>query len=117
MLKPAHLVLCLWAAAAAGGAAAQGSGYVAGLHSDRRPDGAPPAATQVSLPPDQLARALHGIEGEPPGNVEAIAATGGWWVPLRGAGMTPPYDLRGWHRQQAPAAAATAPDAPSAAGR
>ena len=40
---------------------------------------------------------LRGIEGQPPGNVESVAATGAWWVPLRGPGMTPPYDPRGWH--------------------
>ncbi|MDR2155002.1 MAG: hypothetical protein LBE78_08260 [Burkholderiaceae bacterium] len=103
MLVPARLVFCLLAVTC--GAAAQTLGYVAGLQSDRRPDGAPAAATEFSLPPDRLGRALHGIEGQPPGNVQTVAATGGWWVPLRSAGMTPPYDLRGWHQQERSVAA------------
>jgi hypothetical protein len=94
MTKQLHLILCLLAAA--GGAAAQAPGYVAGLQPDRRPDGAP-LVTSSELTPDQLSRALRGIEGQPPGNVETIAATGRWWVPLRGPGMMPPYDPRGWH--------------------
>jgi hypothetical protein len=103
MTKQLPFLLCLLAVA--GSAAAQAPGYVAGLHPDRRPDGAP-QLTQPDLSADQLSRALHGIEGPPPGNVEAVAATGHWWVPLRGPGMTPPYDPRGWHAGPATASAA-----------
>jgi hypothetical protein len=109
MLKPACLALSLLAVVC--GAAAQAPGYVAGLQPDQRPAGAPPPTTQVNLTPDQLSRALRGIEGPPPGNVEAIAATGSWWVPLRAAGMTPPYDLREWHQGQDVTAGAAAPAA------
>lgn len=91
----------------AGGAVAQTAGYVAGLHPDRRPDGAP-RLEQVTLAPEQLERALHGIEGPAPGNVESIADTGKWWVPLRGPGMNPPYDLRGWHNPSSEVAASAA---------
>jgi hypothetical protein len=104
------LSFCL--VASAGSAAAQTAGYVAGLHPDRRPDGAP-RLEQVTLTPEQLQRALHGIEGPAPGNVESIAATGKWWVPLRGPGMNPPYDLRGWHGDSASASVAASPVAPS----
>jgi len=90
----------------AGSAAGQDAGFVAGLHPDRRPDGAP-QLTQATLTPEQLERALHGIERPVPGNVEEIASTGKWWVPLRRPGMNPPYDPRDWHD-----AAASAP-APS----
>ena len=95
MMDRQVFVFCLLLAAA-GGVAAQDAGFVAGLHPDRRPDGAP-QATQTALTPEQLAQALHGIDRPAPGNVESIAATGRWWVPLRGPGMNPPYDLRGWH--------------------
>jgi len=84
------LMLC------AAGAAAQTAGYVAGLHPDRRPDAAP-QLEETARTPDQLERALHGIEKPVPGNVTSIAATGNWWVPLRQPGMAGPYDLRGWH--------------------
>jgi hypothetical protein len=97
MMKPFFLALCLLALA--GGVAAQAPGHVAGLHPDRRPDGAP-QVTQGDLSAEPLREALRGIEGAPPGNVETIAATGRWWVPLRGPGMLAPYDLRGWHLQK-----------------
>ena len=97
MMKPISLALCLLTLAC--GAAAQTPGTVAGLHPDRRPDGAP-QVTQGEWTAEQLRQALRGIEGVPPGNVETIAATGRWWAPLRGPGMHPPYDLRGWHQQE-----------------
>ncbi|MDR0274866.1 MAG: hypothetical protein LBI48_05935 [Burkholderiaceae bacterium] len=84
------------------GAAAQTAGYVAGLHPDRRPD-AVPQLEEAARTPDQLERALRGIEKPVPGNVASIAATGNWWVPLRRPGMTGPYDLRGWHEGPASA--------------
>jgi len=104
MMDRQFFVSCLLLAAASG-VAAQGSGFVAGLHPDRRPDGAP-QATQATLAPEQLEQALHGIDRPAPGNVESIAATGRWWVPLRRPGMNPPYDLRGWHSSEVGAAGA-----------
>jgi hypothetical protein len=83
--------------ACAVGAVAQTDGYVAGLQPDRRPDMAPPQPTDTVRTSRQLEYALHGIEKPVPGNVESIAATGNWWVPLRYPGMNQPYDLRGWH--------------------
>ncbi|MDR0478646.1 MAG: hypothetical protein LBH31_02335 [Burkholderiaceae bacterium] len=88
------------------GAAAQTSEYVAGLHPDRRPDAAPPGSEPVRTP-EQVVRALHGIDKPVPGNVESIAATGNWWVPLRHPGMNHPYDLRGWHDASASASPIT----------
>jgi hypothetical protein len=92
--------------ACAVGAMAQTGGYVAGLQPDRRPDTAPPQPTETVRTPEQLEHALHGIEKPIPGNVESIAATGNWWVPLRYPGMNQPYDLRGWHNVPVSAAAA-----------
>ncbi len=107
-------LIALALVAAAGGSWAQApAGFVAGLHPDRRPDNAP-QITQQTTSPEALARDLRGIEGQPPGNVETIAATGAWWVPLRGPGMTPPYDPRGWHAPQG--AAATAANGGAASG-
>ncbi|MDR2014393.1 MAG: hypothetical protein LBP99_02045 [Azoarcus sp.] len=78
------------------GAVAQVSEHITGLHPDRRPDEAP-RLTESARAPEQLDRALHGVEKPVPGNVESIAATGNWWVPLRQPGMNGAYDLRGWH--------------------
>ena len=50
---------------------------------------------------------LRGVSQPHPGNVESIAGTGHWWVPLRGPGMTPPYDPRGWHGEAPSSAPAT----------
>ena len=64
------------------------------------PDGKP--AT-----PEQMGCWLRGVSQPHPGNVESIAGTGHWWVPLRGPGMTPPYDPRGWHGEAPSSAPAT----------
>jgi hypothetical protein len=88
----------------------QTAGYVAGLHPDRRPDMAPRLDEAAARTPDQFARVLRGIDKPVPGNVQSIAATGNWWVPLRQPGMMGPYDLRGWHGKAigAPPAAGSA---------
>ncbi|QTD45102.1 hypothetical protein [Ottowia testudinis] len=119
-MKPISLT-ALALAALAGNSLAQAPGFVAGLHPDRRPDGAPQITQQVASP-EALARSLRGVEGPPPGNVESIAATGAHWVPLRGPGMTPPYDPRNWHAQPAAQGAAagasgTAAAAPASAAK
>ncbi|MDR2851999.1 MAG: hypothetical protein LBV61_02920 [Burkholderiaceae bacterium] len=88
------------------GAGAQTGVHIAGLQPDRRPDTAPQLA-QATRTPYQVERALHGIEAPVPGNVQSIAATGNWWVPLRAPGMSAPYDLRGWHDAQTSVSTAT----------
>jgi len=111
-----RLFLVLGLMACATGAAAQTSGYVAGLHPDRRPDTAP-RLTETARTPEQMEHALHGIDKPVPGNVESIAATGNWWVPLRQPGMHGAYDLRGWYAGSArPAAAAASAGELSTAG-
>ena len=96
MGKHLFFVLCTLCVTYATGAPAQTAGYVAGVHPHQRPDGAPRLTEDVRTP-EQLKRELHGVEKPVPGNVESIAATGNWWVPLRQPGMTKPYDPRGWH--------------------
>ena len=70
-----------------------------------------PTETDQPASPEQMARWLRGVSAPHPGNVDTIAATGRWWVPLRGPGMTPPYDPRGWHE----GASAVSPVAPASA--
>lgn len=81
------------------------SAPIAGLQPYQRPAGAPVVADAPATP-EQMSRWLRGVSAPHPGNVDAIAATGHWWVPLRGPGMTPPYDPRGWHEGSAAAAPA-----------
>lgn len=72
------------------------SAPIAGLHPYERPAGAP-VQTERPVTRVQLGHWMHGISEPYPGNVTTIAASGHWWLPLRGPGMTPPYDLRAWH--------------------
>lgn len=94
MVNRQSFALCILALSV--GAWAQTTSPTAGLQPDRRPDGAPQLA-QATLTPEKRDQVLRGIERPIPGNVESIATTGSWWVPLRNPGMTGPYDLRGWH--------------------
>jgi len=95
MKPPLFFAFCVTYATSVAAQAA-GTGYIAGLHPYQRPDGAP-QLTEAVRAPEQLERMLHGVEKPVPGNVESIAVTGNWWVPLRQAGMNGAYDLRGWH--------------------
>ena len=100
VLKGAGFATLFWVSAAW----AQ-TGFVAGLQPDRRPPGAP-VITEANFTSEQMARFLRGIEGQPPGNVTTIVATGQWYVPMRHPGMPAPYDLRGWHATPTPATSA-----------
>jgi len=91
---------------------AQTSAPIAGLHPDRRPDGAPRVA-QFTTTDAQAAQALRGVEGVPPGNLRAIVSAGAWWVPMRHPGMPAPYDPRGLNGAAQPATLA----APASAAR
>ena len=71
------------------------AGPVAGLTPYERPAGAPVKAEVVGLGE----RGLRGIEGVPPASLERLKGSQGeWYTPFSRAGMTGPYDLRGWHR-------------------
>ena len=88
--------------------------YVAGLHPDRRPDNAP-RVTQFVMTDAQVAQALRGVQGVPPGNLREIVSAGAWFTPMRNDGMPAPYDLRGMHSGAAPATLTEASAAPASA--
>ena len=71
--------------------------FTSGVQPDRRPENAPKITQDRDLSAQQLDGRLHGVSQPYPGNVEEIARTGEWFVPLRHRGMTPPYDIRDWH--------------------
>lgn len=92
----------LWAQQAAEAEAtspAAGAAFTSGVHPDRRPENAPQITQDREVSAQQLAQRLHGVSQPYPGNVEEIARTGEWFVPLRHRGMTPPYDIRDWHAE------------------
>lgn len=70
----------------------------AGLLPFERPAGAP-----VKVEVEGMGEGgLKGVEGEVPGSVGAmVREQGEWYSPFSRAGMTGPYDLRGWHRPAA----------------
>ena len=70
----------------------------AGTMPDRRPPGAP-SITDNRRGPDWSRNYHHGIEQPLPGHLGA-ADQGAWYTPFNRAGMTAPYDLRGWHQPQ-----------------
>lgn len=78
----------------AGSAAAEN--FIAGLAPDARPAGAP-SLTAVVRDEAWLARALAGIEPPAPESLRWLADQGAWFTPFDHAGMTGPYDIRGWH--------------------
>lgn len=99
----ASLPFCApWAQSAADEApatVASAAPFISGTHPDRRPEGAPVIKTDPEVIPQELKQRLHGIPQPIPGNVEEIAHTGQWFVPLRHPGMMPPYDIRHWHSE------------------
>ena len=70
--------------------------FIAGVHPDRRPEGAPVLRT---YPKDAAwyDRALHGISEPYPYSLKFLEDQGAWYTPFIHPGMTPPYDIRGWH--------------------
>lgn len=93
-----RLPLLLVAAVCAAAPAVAAEPFIAGLHPDRRPDGAP-QLTENELNAEQLARAMRGVSQPWPGNTESVGRTGHWWVPFRHAGMPAPYDIRRLHAE------------------
>ncbi|MEY3220184.1 MAG: hypothetical protein RIT27_1541 [Pseudomonadota bacterium] len=70
---------------------------VAGEHPSRRPADAP-MVLSVDKNPMWLKRAFFGIEPPAPNSVMAMLnSQGAWFTPFIRAGMTGPYDVRGWH--------------------
>ena len=98
LVFPVH---SLWAqqAASAEAPAAAPAPFISGVAPDRRPEGAPQITQDREVSAPEMEKRLHGVSQPYPGNVEEIARTGEWFVPLRHRGMTPPYDIRDWHAE------------------
>lgn len=70
---------------------------IAGEHPDRRPADAP-VVVEFNKNPLWLKRAFFGIEPPAPTSVMTMLnSQGAWFTPFTRAGMTGPYDMRGWH--------------------
>ena len=74
---------------------------IAGLAPAARPADAPRISATPTL---DRSRALHGIAEPVPPSLRFLDQQGGWFNPFTHPGMTPPYDLRGWHTMPAPSA-------------
>jgi len=95
-----HLLLGISLLVAGGVVLAQGAAqmpaYVAGTMPDRRPADAP-VIREAAAPNEK--DAFHGIEQPYPASLGVFKDQGAWYTPFTRAGMTGPYDLRGYHRQ------------------
>ncbi len=73
------------------------STVVAGEHPSRRPANAP-NILNVEKNPLWVKKALWGIQLPAPFSVVSMLhSQGAWFTPFTRAGMTGPYDMRGWH--------------------
>lgn len=81
-------------------ASAWSADFIAGTEPAQRPAGAP-VIQEHQLSPDELGKRLHGVADPLPTNVVNAALAGAWFMPLAHPGMTPPYDIRGWHGAKA----------------
>lgn len=89
------LGLCLPGWHAPNALAADVTPAIAGLAPYERPAGAP---RLTSTPPLDQRQALFGIVEPVPQSIQNfLKDQGGWFNPFLRAGMTGPYDLRGWH--------------------
>lgn len=78
-------------------AAVQAGDYpIAGLDPSQRPAGAPEIRT-VSKDGAWYEQALTGLPAPHPASLSFLEDQGNWHTPFDRPGMTPPYDLRGWH--------------------
>ena len=100
MVQQATVVLAISLIAALQGMAlaaeSSGTGFVAGLAPDRRPQGAPAIRDFV---PDAKwrARALTGVTAPMPPSLNFLDRQGAWYTPFNLPGMPGYYDLRQWH--------------------
>lgn len=98
-----HFWMAAFLSASLGTALAQASAArtIAGLVPHERPADAPRITADQA--PDRT-RALHGVTEPVPPSLQFLDHQGGWFNPFTHPGMTPPYDLRGWHAMPAPSA-------------
>lgn len=72
---------------------------VAGLMPHQRPAGAPVITAPVRAA-NWDEKFLFGVARPVPQSLQWKKDQGGWFTPFDRAGMTGPYDLRGWHGRQ-----------------
>jgi len=82
--------------AAALPAAAQ---FIAGVNPSQRPEGAP-VITEFKKDGAWYTRALTGVIPPYPASLRFLEDQGAWFNPFLYPGMPPPYDIRGWHKQE-----------------
>lgn len=74
---------------------------VAGTQPYARPVGAP-TITEVRHDQAWYVRALTGVSQPIPPSLRWLDDQGNWYTPFTRPGMSPPYDIRGWHSAPAP---------------
>ncbi len=80
-------------------AGASAEPYIAGLTPWERPVGTP-VITEYVRDKAWYEHALTGVSQPYPESLGFLDFQGGWFNPFLHAGMTGPYDIRGWHRPQ-----------------
>lgn len=73
-----------------------GAAYIAGTDPSERPPEAP-VITAFAKSGDWYRMALTGISEPYPASLGFLEDQGAWFTPFIHPGMTPPYDIRGWH--------------------
>ena len=77
-------------------AKAEDVAYIAGTNPAERPATAP-VITEVHKDAAWYSSALRGVEQPYPASLHFLENQGNWFSPFTHAGMTPSYDIRGWH--------------------
>ena len=86
-----------WPTLAAASAPSPDSPFIAGVRPDRRPEAAP-VLKAYDKDAAWYDRALHGVSEPYPYSLKFLEDQGAWFTPFIHPGMTPPYDIRHWHR-------------------
>jgi hypothetical protein len=69
---------------------------IAGVKPFERPVGAP-VISNMNKGSGWYEQALTGITKPYPPSLKFLENQGNWYTPFNRPGMTPPYDIRGWH--------------------
>lgn len=80
------------------GAACAGDYPIAGVHPERRPDGAP-SIREFVRPTGWQERFFFGVAKPVPSSLSWAADQGAWFTPFNRQGMSPPYDIRNWFKK------------------
>jgi hypothetical protein len=73
--------------------------FVAGVHPEQRPAGAP-VIQEVKKDRAWYDSALTGVSPPFPASLIFLDVQGNWYTPFTRPGMRAPYDLRGWHSRR-----------------